>query len=296
MNGESVFYCSGLPLRTKCGIIGAGLRRTPDSPGGSSSANAALQRKRRAARGGGLPDGVIGGKDGRNRAAAEGGRARCRMACAAEMTAGTGPPRHGADNTVRRIGAPPVRRIQTWENGMKELLTIFWTFFKIGAFTFGGGYAMLPLLQKDVVEKHGWATDDEILDYFALGQCIPGIIAVNTATFIGHKLRGFWGAVVALLGIIAPSFLIISVIAAFIQNFAELPVVQHAFAGIRIAVCVLILSAVIKMGKNSIRDVPGLLVFLAALVLLILLSPSPVFIVIGAVALGLIFPRKEEQQ
>ena len=167
---------------------------------------------------------------------------------------------------------------------MKELLTIFWTFFKIGAFTFGGGYAMLPLLQKDVVEKHGWATDEEILDYFALGQCIPGIIAVNTATFIGHKLRGFWGAVVALLGIIAPSFLIISVIAAFIQNFAELPVVQHAFAGIRIAVCVLI------------RDVPGLLVFLAALVLLILLSPSPVFIVIGAVALGLIFPRKEEQQ
>ena len=179
---------------------------------------------------------------------------------------------------------------------MKELLTIFWTFFKIGAFTFGGGYAMLPLLQKDIVEKRGWATDEELLDYFALGQCIPGIIAVNTATFIGHKLRGFWGAVVALLGIVAPSFIIISVIAAFIQNFAELEVVQHAFAGIRIAVCVLIISAVIKMGKSSIRDLPCLLVFLAALVLLILFSPSPVFIVIGAVVLGLIFPRKEEKE
>ena len=188
------------------------------------------------------------------------------------------------------------RRIEFREKNMKELLTIFWTFFKIGAFTFGGGYAMLPLLQKDIVEKRGWATDEELLDYFALGQCIPGIIAVNTATFIGHKLRGFWGAVVALLGIVAPSFIIISVIAAFIQNFAELEVVQHAFAGIRIAVCVLILSAVIKMGKSSIRDLPCLLVFLAALVLLILFSPSPVFIVIGAVVLGLIFPRKEEKE
>lgn len=204
-------------------------------------------------------------------------------------TAGAAQPR--VQNAKRRA-----RRIEFREKNMKELLTIFWTFFKIGAFTFGGGYAMLPLLQKDIVEKRGWATDEELLDYFALGQCIPGIIAVNTATFIGHKLRGFWGAVVALLGIVAPSFIIISVIAAFIQNFAELEVVKHAFAGIRIAVCVLILSAVIKMGKSSIRDLPCLLVFLAALVLLILFSPSPVFIVIGAVVLGLIFPRKEEKE
>lgn len=178
---------------------------------------------------------------------------------------------------------------------MKEIFTIFWTFFKIGSLTFGGGYSMLPMLQKEVVEKHGWTTEEELLDYYALGQCIPGIIAVNTATFIGHRQKGVLGAATALLGVIAPSFIIISIIASFIQNFADLEIVQHAFAGIRIAVCVLILSAVIKMGKNCIKSWPCLLVFLAALGLLIVFSPSPVFVIIGAVVLGLIFPRKESE-
>lgn len=178
---------------------------------------------------------------------------------------------------------------------MKELLTIFWTFFKIGGLTFGGGYSMLPLLQKEVVEKHAWATEDELLDYYALGQCIPGIIACNTATFIGHKQRGIGGAAAALLGVVAPSYIIISLIANFIQNFASLEFVQHAFAGIRIAVCVLILAAVIKMGKNCIKNFPCLMIFLIALVLMMFLSPSPVFVIIGAVTLGLIFPRKEEE-
>lgn len=179
---------------------------------------------------------------------------------------------------------------------MKELLTIFWTFFKIGGLTFGGGYSMLPLLQKEVVERHAWATEDELLDYYALGQCIPGIIACNTATFIGRKQRGIGGAAAALLGVVAPSYIIISLIANFIQNFADLEVVQHAFAGIRIAVCVLILAAVTKMGKNCIKSWPCLLVFLVTLIVMILVSPSPVFVIVGAVVLGLIFPRKEGER
>lgn len=178
---------------------------------------------------------------------------------------------------------------------MKELLRIYLTFLKIGAFTFGGGYAMLPLLQKEVVERNNWATEEDLLDYYAIGQCIPGIIATNTATFIGHKRHGIPGAIAATLGMITPSYIIISIIAAFIQNFADLAVVQHAFSGIRIAVCVLILSAVIKMGKSSIKTLPCFMVFLVALLVLLIFSPSPVFVIIAAAILGLIFPKYKKE-
>ncbi len=179
---------------------------------------------------------------------------------------------------------------------MKQLFTIYCVFMKIGAFTFGGGYAMLPLLQKEVVEKHGWATSEELLDYYAIGQCIPGIIATNTATFIGHKQKGVPGAAAATLGMITPSYIIISIIAAFIQNFAELPVVQHAFAGIRIAVCVLILSAVIQMGKKNIKTIPCFLIAVAVFVLLLLFSPSPVWIILGVSLIGLIWPKYKKDE
>ena len=127
---------------------------------------------------------------------------------------------------------------------MKELFDLFLAFERIGALTFGGGYAMLPMLQKEVVDKYHWATEDELMDYYAIGQCTPGIIAVNTATFIGYKRRGLIGAAFSTLGMVFPSLVIITVIAAFIQNFAHIEAVQHAFAGIRVAVCVLILTAV----------------------------------------------------
>lgn len=178
---------------------------------------------------------------------------------------------------------------------MKELLRIYFAFFKIGAFTFGGGYAMLPLLQKEVVERNNWASEEDLLDYYAIGQCIPGIIATNTATFIGHKRRGVPGAIAATLGMITPSYIIISIIAAFIQNFAELAVVQHAFAGIRIAVCVLILSAIIKMGKSSIKTVPCFIIFLLSLLVLLVFSPSPVLVIVISAILGLIFPKYKKE-
>ena len=128
---------------------------------------------------------------------------------------------------------------------MKELWTMLWAFARIGGLTFGGGYAMLPMLQKEVVEKHGWATEEELMDYYAIGQCTPGVIAVNTATFVGQKARSLAGAIFATLGVVFPSVVIITLIAAFLSNFAHLAVVQNAFAGVRVCVCVLIFNAVV---------------------------------------------------
>ncbi len=165
---------------------------------------------------------------------------------------------------------------------MKELLDLFLTFARIGGLTFGGGYAMLPILQKEVVENRGWATNDELMDYYAIGQCTPGIIAVNTATFIGNKNRGVIGGIVATLGVVSPSLVIISIIAAFIRNFAELAVVKSAFAGIRVCVFVLILNAVVKLGKSSVKDAVTLVIFLLVLLGSVLLDVSPVIFVLLA--------------
>ena len=118
---------------------------------------------------------------------------------------------------------------------MKELMNLFWSFCRIGGLTFGGGYAMLPMLQKEVVETHKWATEQELLDYYAVGQATPGVIAVNTATFIGYKEKGILGAIFATSGVVFPSLAIIMSIAGFIDSFSDLNIVQHAFSGIRVA-------------------------------------------------------------
>ena len=144
---------------------------------------------------------------------------------------------------------------------------LFLTFAKIGVCTFGGGYAMLPILQRELVEKRGWATEEELSDYFAIGQCTPGIIAVNTATFVGHSRKGAAGGVVATLGLVFPCLVIIMLIAAFLQNFAEQPVVVHAFNGVRACVCALILSSVLKLRKSTVVDGPTAGVFAVVLVL-----------------------------
>jgi len=162
---------------------------------------------------------------------------------------------------------------------MKELMKLFLIFAQIGGTTFGGGYAMLPILQREIVEKRGWATEDEIMDYYAIGQCTPGIIAVNTATFIGYHQFGIPGGIIATLGLVFPSIVIITAIALFLNNFAELAIVKHAFAGIRVCVCVLILDSVIKLGKKSIIDNRCILIFLVILALS-LLTPLPTYLLI----------------
>ena len=143
---------------------------------------------------------------------------------------------------------------------MNVYLDLFLTFARIGGLTFGGGYAMLPMLQKEVVENRHWASEEELMDYYAIGQCTPGIIAVNTATFIGRKVKGDLGGIVATLGVVFPSLVIITIIAAFLRNFADLPAVKNAFAGIRVCVCVLIFNAVIKLWKKSVVDKPTLVI------------------------------------
>ncbi|MDD3165643.1 MAG: chromate transporter, partial [Oscillospiraceae bacterium] len=137
---------------------------------------------------------------------------------------------------------------------MRELMELFLTFAKVGVMTFGGGMAMLPILQREVVENKHWATDEELIDYYAIGQCTPGIIAVNTATFLGQKRKGIAGGIVATLGMVFPSLVIITLLAGLITNFADLTVVQNAFAGIRVCVCVLILNAVLKLLKSAVVD------------------------------------------
>ena len=137
---------------------------------------------------------------------------------------------------------------------MRELLDLFLTFAKVGAMTFGGGYAMLPILQRELVEARGWATEEELADYFAIGQCTPGVIAVNTATFIGRSRGGVPGAIAATFGVVFPSLVIISLLAGVITRFSELSWVKHAFAGVRVCVCVLIFNSVWKLGKKSVID------------------------------------------
>lgn len=171
---------------------------------------------------------------------------------------------------------------------MKELFDLFWTFAKMGAITFGGGYAMLPIIQKEIVEKKKWATETEVIDYYAVGQCTPGVIAVNTATFIGYKLKGIIGGIVATLGVIFPSIVIILIIATFLQNFADLAIVQSAFAGIRVAVVALIITTVVKLIKSSIKDYLGVIIAIIAFVISAFIGLSPVYVVIAAALTGFI--------
>ena len=147
------------------------------------------------------------------------------------------------------------------------LFDLFLTFAKIGVCTFGGGLAMLPMLQREIVEKKGWATEDDLTDYYAIGQCTPGVIAVNTATFVGRTQAGITGGIVATLGVVFPSVAIILLIAAFLQNFAHLPAVIHAFSGIRACVCALILSSLFKLGKSALKNRPAVVLFLTVLTL-----------------------------
>lgn len=176
---------------------------------------------------------------------------------------------------------------------MKELWELFWTFAKMGVMTFGGGMAMLPVLQREVVENKRWATEEELTDYFAIGQCTPGIIAVNTATFIGQKYKGAVGGIMATLGVVFPSVVIISILAGLITNFSHLAWVKNAFAGIQVCVCVLIFNAVRKLLKKSVVDKRTAVIFVLVLAGGVFLSVSPVWFVITAALAGVILKNLE---
>ena len=147
---------------------------------------------------------------------------------------------------------------------------------------------MLPMLQREVVDKHGWITQEDVLDCYAIGQCTPGVIAVNTATFVGYRQKGTLGGLVATLGVITPSVIIITLIALLLRGFASNPYVVHAFAGIRIAVAVLSLMAVIKLYRSGVKGAVGNALMGVSFLLRILFSFSPVLLVLAAVILGII--------
>ena len=172
---------------------------------------------------------------------------------------------------------------------MNIFLDLFLTFTRIGGLTFGGGYSMMPMLQKEVVEKRGWATEAELMDYYAIGQCMPGLIAVNTSFFVGHKVKGVPGSIAAAMGVVFPSLVVITIIAAFIRNFADLAWVQNAFAGIRVCVLVLIVQAILKLRKGAIKDWVTTGIFALVFLLSLLTDWSPIIFVIFAGVAGVLF-------
>ena len=174
---------------------------------------------------------------------------------------------------------------------MKLLLDLFLAFARVGVMTFGGGYAMIPILEREIVDRHGWATEEELMDYYAVGQCTPGVIAVNTATFIGYKTAGTPGGVVATLGVVFPSVAIITLIAGILTSFADVPQVKSAFAGIRVCVCVLIFNAVLKLWKKAVVDKWTLALFLGVFLLSVFFSVSPVIFVVVCAAAGIALTR-----
>lgn len=183
----------------------------------------------------------------------------------------------------------------------KELLELYLVFLRIGAVNFGGGYAMLPLLQRDLVDDRGWATTDELMDYFAIGQCTPGIIALNVSTFIGNKKAGTKGGIIATLGFLTAPIAVILAIAAFLTNFADIPVVQNAFAGIRVCVFVLIIQAVLRLWKKSVVDVRSLILYLLVFVLttfsknLPVAIPAAVLVILSGTMGVVLGGRKEDK-
>lgn len=173
-----------------------------------------------------------------------------------------------------------------------EYIKIFVSFFKVGAITFGGGYAMLPILENELVGRRGWIDRRELLDYFAMSQTLPGIIAVNVATFCGSKHKGFWGSLAASLGVITPSIIVISVIAAFIGNFSDIPGVQSVMRGMNVAVAALLTDALIRMGRTVIIDPVTAVLAVAAFLAVAIFNVSSVIILAVAVVTGIIVKRR----
>ena len=171
---------------------------------------------------------------------------------------------------------------------MKQLIQLFLSFAKVGIMTFGGGYAMLPLFEREVVEKRKWASNEEMLDYYAVGQCTPGAIAVNVATFVGQKVAGIPGGIAATVGVVFPSFVIIVLLAGVIKTFSNAEPVKNAFGGIRICACVLILNAVKKLFGSAVKDKISLVIFGAVFIGTLLFKCDPIVFVLLSAVLGVI--------
>ena len=174
------------------------------------------------------------------------------------------------------------------KNKMKLLLKLFLTFFKIGAFTFGGGYAMIPLIQKETVETNKWLSDDDILEIIAITESTPGPIAINSATFVGYKVCGFWGSFFATLGVVLPSFIIILIISYILREFQNIKAVKYAFNGIRAGVLALLIKAIISMYKKVQKNLVSYIVMAFSFIIVAFFDINVLFVIIGCALIGLI--------
>lgn len=175
------------------------------------------------------------------------------------------------------------------EKKPKHIFELFWIFFKIGAFTFGGGLAMLPLIRRELAERKKWISDEDMLDMLALAECTPGVIAVNSATYVGYSVGGFWGSLLATIGVILPSIIVITIISFFYQTFLENKVIAQIFYGVRIGAVVLILNALMKLYKVLKKDYMSYGFIVVALVFALLLDIPTITIIIFGMLIGAIF-------
>lgn len=169
-----------------------------------------------------------------------------------------------------------------------KLRELYMVFFRIGGFTIGGGYVMLPMMQKEVVDGKHWVTDEDMVNYYALASSVPGVIAINTSTMVGYRMRGVVGAMAATAGMVTPSLCIIMFIAAFLTRFQENLVVQSAFNGIRVAVFAVMVMAVVRIGKKVIKDWIGWILAILAFVLVASFGVSPIIVILGTIILGVV--------
>lgn len=172
------------------------------------------------------------------------------------------------------------------KNKIKEFFELYFTFVKIGTFTFGGGLAMMPIMQRELIEKRGWLTEEELIDYFAIGQSTPGIIAVNVATFVGYKKLGWFGGILCTLGVVTPSWVIIMLLAGAISSIDKYPLAQKALKGINVAVAALLTSVIVKFAKKTIKNIWNVLFMLLAFALIYFLKVQSVWIIIASLIIG----------
>ncbi len=173
-------------------------------------------------------------------------------------------------------------------NKFRRLVNLYFVFFKIGITTFGGGIAMLPILERELIDKRKWTTKDEMLDYYAIAQTTPGVIAVNVSTFLGYKQEGAIGGIIATLGVVAPSIVIITLIAHFLGYLEQIVWFKKAFAGIDVAVAALLSQATISFARRSIKNFFGAILFIAAFILIFFFNVSTGWVIISAAVIGIV--------
>lgn len=179
---------------------------------------------------------------------------------------------------------------------MKLNLELYLTFFRIGLFTFGGGYAMIPLIEREMVDRKKWVKESDIVDVFALSQTMPGAIAINSATLIGYRMGGMKASLAAMLGVITPSIVILTLIALFFNQYLDQPIIKAAFIGIRSGIVALVIKAGIRIAKSAVKDRLTLVICVVAVISIVIFDVNAIFLIIGGASIGMLIYRMYPKQ